>query len=274
MLEFLIVRNTLLCVVLACLFGNTAYWSALHAAAPLELRQWYVDNLKREALVAIPESAKEKPAPVVFVFHGHGGTMRNAARMFHMHDLWPEAVCVYMQGLNTPGRLTDPEGKKPGWQHSAGAQGDRDLRFFDAVLASLHQELKVDDKRIFATGHSNGGGFTYLLWAERGDRLRAVAPSATAAAGSLASLKPKAVMHIAGRNDPLVKFAWQEATLTALRRLNKSAETSTPWAGGQCELYTSPLGAPLVTLIHTGNHQFPSDAPKTIAKFFQQVDSL
>ena len=86
-----------------------------------------------------------------------------------------------MQGLNTPGALTDTEGKKPGWQKTFGDQDDRDLKFFDAVLATLKKDYKVDEKRIYATGHSNGGGFTYLLWAARGEVFAAVAPCAAAA---------------------------------------------------------------------------------------------
>ena len=31
-----------------------------------------------------------------------------AARGMAFHNVWPEAIVVYMQGLNTPGRLTDP----------------------------------------------------------------------------------------------------------------------------------------------------------------------
>ena len=60
-------------------------------------------------------------------------------------------------------------------------QGDRDLKFVDAILKTLREKYKVDDRRIFATGHSNGGGFTYLLWAARGKELAAIAPVAAGA---------------------------------------------------------------------------------------------
>ena len=62
--------------------------------------------------------------------------MQSAARSFSYHTIWPEAIVIYMQGLNTPGRLTDAEGKPPGWQAGIADQGDRDLQFFDAVLSS------------------------------------------------------------------------------------------------------------------------------------------
>ena len=114
----------------------------------------------RQGLLYVPEAAKSMPAPLVFCFHGHGGNTRNAARSFRLHEVWPEAIVVYLQGLNTPGQLTDPEGKKPGWQKSAGDQGDRDLKFFDAVLKSIRQDYRVDDRRVYSMGHSNGGGFT------------------------------------------------------------------------------------------------------------------
>ncbi len=239
----------------------------LPAADTLTRREWKVDGVLREALVYIPPKAKTEATPVVFAFHGHGGSMNHAARMFGYHTLWPEAMVVYMQGLNTPGKLTDPEGKKPGWQHGLGDQGDRDLKFFDAVLADLKAEYRVDEKRLYATGHSNGGGFTYLLWAARGDRFAAMAPSA-AAARNLARLKPKPVLHVAGENDPLVKFAWQEQTMNALRKLNECG-AGKPWAK-DCTIYESRVGVPVVTFIHPGTHKFPEAAPAIIVKFFKQ----
>src|SRR5262249_50025432 len=113
----------------------------LLAAPPLsargpKARTWEVDGVKREALVVAPARPGKSP-PLMFVFHGHGGTAKAAAAYLAHHKHWPEAVTVYPQGLPTPGKLTDPEGKKTGWQHGSGDQKDRDLKFFDAMLASL-----------------------------------------------------------------------------------------------------------------------------------------
>jgi len=255
-----------LVIVLLCLGALLP----IHAADALARQQWTVDGIVREALVSIPPQAKSNPAPVVFAFHGHGGSMNNAARMFRYHTLWPQAIVVYMQGLNTPGRLTDPEGKKPGWQSGVGDQGDRDLKLFDAVLASLKQDYHVDAKRIYATGHSNGGGFTYLLLAERGDVFAAVAPSAAVDARSVLKLRPKPVLHVAGEKDPLVKFAWQERMIEAVRKLDQCADGQ-PWEGEKdCTIYPSKLGTPVVTFIHPGTHQFPGTAPDIIVKFFKE----
>ena len=137
----------------------------------------------------------------MFDFHGHGGTAKHAARTHHLHETWPEAIVVYMQGLNTPGKLIDPEGKKSGWQSGPGDQKDRDLNFFDAVLASMKKDYRVDERRIYSTGHSNGGGFTYLLWAKRGDTFAAFVPVAAAAGLYFADAKPKPLFHAASEKD-------------------------------------------------------------------------
>ena len=252
------------CVAIACLATAN-----LSAAADLPLkRDWTVDAVQREALVFAATRPTKDGSPVVFAFHGHGGTMRHAAATFAYQKHWPEAVVVYMQGLNTPGQLTDPEGKKPGWQRIVGDQGDRDLKFFDAVLATLKQDYKIDERRIYCTGHSNGGGFTYLLWAARPDVFAAVAPSAAVAARQLKDLKPLPVMHVAGEQDELVKFSWQQLMMTRLRTMNECGE-GTNW-DKHCTQYTSKLDAPVVTMIHPGTHKFPEEAPPLIVKFFKE----
>lgn len=265
MLTSFIIRVACRCALLAV--SSVALIAAVASAAEPVPREWTVDGVRREALVHFP-AAPGGPAPLVFVFHGHGGTARNAARTFGIHMHWPEAVVVYPQGLNTPGRLTDPEGRKPGWQHGSGEQGDRDLKFFDAMFAQLRRERAIDDARVYATGHSNGGGFTYLLWARRGDVLAAVAPSAAAARSAREEVSPKPVMHLAGRRDELVKFAWQEETIRGLRRLNGTGE-GTSWAPN-CTLYASERGTPVVTFIHEGAHGFPREASPLIVRFFRE----
>jgi len=243
---------------------------AVPAQADLRPITIVVDGVERTGLLYAPPGAASRKAPVVFVFHGHGGTAANIARGFALHRHWPEAMVVYLQGLPTPGRLTDPTGLRAGWQAGAGDQGDRDLKLFDAVLARLTREFTIEPTRVFATGHSNGGGFTYLLWARRGDRLAAVAPSAAAAIQLLKQLQPKPAMHLAGQKDPLVRFDWQRQTMDGIRRLNGCASTGTSWAP-LATIYPSAPGTPCVEYIHPGGHQYPADAPALIAKFFREL---
>jgi polyhydroxybutyrate depolymerase len=227
-----------------------------------------VDGLEREALVAAPAKRAEAPPPLVFAWHGHGGSMAHAARSFRTHELWPEAVVVYPQGLPTPGRLSDPEGKKPGWQHGAGEQGDRDLKFFDVLLAAMKE--KHGAGRVFSMGHSNGGQFTYLLWASRPGLFTALGPSGAAGGRLIREAAPCPLLHVAGEKDPLVRFEWQKAGLVQVRARNACEETPKPWGPPGCEIYASSKGAPLVTFIHPGGHEYPKEAPELIVKFFKE----
>jgi len=228
-----------------------------------------VDGVKREALVYAALKKTEGKVPLVFDFHGHGGTAKHAAQTHHFHETWPEAVVVCMQGLNTPGRLTDPEGKKSGWQAGPGDQKDRDLNFFDVVLASMKKDYPIDENRIYATGHSNGGGFTYLLWAKRGETFAAFAPVAAAAGLYFVDAKPKPLFHAASEKDPLVTFAMQQRTLDRVKKLNGCADQGEDWAKG-CKRYSSKNGTPVVIYLHDEGHKYPEATPALIVKFFQE----
>jgi len=241
-------KMTVACVFAVCLM--TAH------GANLTPREWTVDGVKREALVYAPDTAKTTPAPLVFVWHGHGGGMRHSAWAFPFHAKWPEAIVVHPQGLPTPSPLVDPEGKKSGWQQRRGEQSDRDIAFFNAMLKSLKEDYKVDERNIFCAGYSNGGMMTFLLWSEYPETFRAFAPCACVSLPGVPLTVPKPAFFLMGEADSLVKPEWMRMSVTRLKRLNKSAEEGKPWAEGAMH-YPSPLNAPLVVLTHPGGHTIP-----------------
>lgn len=240
----------------------------LRAANQLERHTWIVDGVTREALLSIPTKIPAGGAPLVFAFHGHGGSMAQASRSFPIHEKWPEAIVIYPQGLPTTGQLTDPTGTEAGWQAMAGTSGDRDLKFFDAMLADVKQRYRIDARRVYATGHSNGGGFTYLLWAERGDVFAALAPSSALLAKGFMKFKPKPLFHVASPDDTLVKFAWQQRMLDYVLKLDGCGAFKPDAMGSTA--YPSSSGNDVVVYLHHGGHKYPSDvAPGLIVKFFQ-----
>ncbi|HUE15668.1 MAG TPA: hypothetical protein VMR25_15985 [Planctomycetaceae bacterium] len=254
--------------MMGCLLG-AARPVAGAELTPLSLQ---VDGRTRTALAYFPDTVLPSGSPVVFVFHGHGGSAENLVKGFAIHEHWPEVICIYLQGLPTPSVL-DPEGKESGWQKTAGEMGDRDLKFFDAMLADLQTHRKLDSRRIYATGFSNGGFFTYALWAARGDVLAAVAPCAAIAGENLPSLKPKPCLHIAGQRDRLIAFRSQQETMAAVRRLNGCEETGQPWNPGPkivVTYYPSSTGTPFVSAIHIGGHIVPKSTGAWVVRFFKE----
>jgi polyhydroxybutyrate depolymerase len=242
------------------------------AGKDLKEREWTVGNVSRTALMHVPLNKVPASLPVVFAFHGHGGSSAQAARSLAIHQYWQEAIVVYPQGLKTPGKLTDPQGRRAGWQHDVGEQDDRDLKFFDAVLATLKEEHQVDESRIYSTGHSNGAAFTYVLWAARHQTLAAVAPSAAVPGKKGPQLKPLPALHVAGETDALVKYSWQYLAMEHVRKLNGCNADKSPWKSAgtlKGTIYHSASNTPMVTLIHPGGHRYPEEASALIVEFFQ-----
>lgn len=228
-----------------------------------------VEGVERTALVFAPESAKKQAAPLVFGWHGHGGGSRQASLSFRIHTLWPEAIVVYPQGLPSKGK-TDPEGKKPGWQQQPNDSGGRDLKFFDALLAKLKSDFKVDPKRIYTMGHSNGGRFTYLLWAERGDVFAAYGPSGSPAIGLGRNFKPASVFHVAGEADPIVPYSGQKLTIEGIKTLDGIARNDPGKQDGYVTTWSGRDGTELMTYVHPSGHNYPADVPKLLVEFFKR----
>lgn len=239
--------------------------SELARVEPLELT---VDGVPRTALVSVPKMAAGQTVPLVFVFHGHGGTSTQAMGAFGFNRRWPEAISVYPQGLTIPS-LTDPEGVRAGWQHAVGEVGDRDLHFFDALLARMKKDYPVDPKWVYATGHSNGGGFTYLLWLARPQVFAALAPCSAAGREAL-QLTPKPALLCGGKEDPLVRFEVQERAVAALQRVNGCDLQGAPWADGKGTQYLSKSGTPLTTFFYEGGHGMTPEESDLIVRFFRE----
>ncbi len=243
---------------------STLMATAMTLAAPsafAETMTWKVGRDTREAIVYLPTvPTPSGKVPLVFSFHGRGDEMDNFQRT-GMHLAWPQAVVVYFQGLVPPGRLR-------GWQSEKGQDDDRDLKLVDAALASFRQKFNVDDNRIYATGFSNGANFTYLLWAERPDVFAAYAPVAARLAPSVQLTQPKPLFHVAGLQDPQIRFVEQEAAMEAAIRANGVAGTDTSCGTG-CTIYGAKTAAPVMTWIHPRGHIYPGDTSDRITTFFR-----
>jgi len=257
------IRTLLLLMILA---------ASAPAAGAQTIMTWTVDGVQREALVFAPApvlATNAQPVPLVFAFHGHGGTMKAASQVMHLQTLWPGAIVVYPQGLKTPSQI-DPQGNFPGWQVRAGQAGlnDRDLKFFDAMLATLRQKFPVDHERVYATGFSNGATFSYLLWAECGKALAALGIVAGMLDPSEHFTLPRAVVVIGGVNDDVVLFSSQQQTIQLDRQIDNATGPGQA-CGPLCTFYPSSSQTPVVTRIHHGGHIYPPWAGAAIVEFLQ-----
>ena len=227
--------------------------------AAAQVMRWQVDGATRQAIVHAPATPASEGSPLVLSFHGFGDNAQNF-QYTNLHAAWPDAIVVYFQGLPTRRGL-------PGWQVEPGG-GNRDLALVDAALASLRERYDVDDDRIYATGYSNGGMFTYLLWAERPGVFAAYAPVAARLRPSVRPAEPRPVFHVAGESDRVVRFSDQEAAIAVAMDVN-GVEAATGCGAG-CTVYGADTAAPVMTWIHPGAHIYPRGTSERIASFFRE----
>lgn len=238
------------------------------------LQRWHVDvdGHLRSAWVVDPlrDGDERHPRPVVFVFHGHGGRAEGIARGLAIHRHWPDAVTVYPQGLPTPG-LFDKEGRGTGWQHDRGDLADRDLRFFDAMLGELLREGRADPRRVYVTGHSNGGGFCYVLMVARGDQLAAAAPSSASAVQHVGdvALPELPLLHSGSPRDRVIKWKSQMVAIERARSARDCGKGQPLEAHPDVVRYPSPKG-PVCLFEHDEGHRIPRRQAALTAAFFQR----
>lgn len=236
---------------------------ALVQSGPVDLKLT-VDGVERTAVV-YRSSTPTKAVPVVFVWHGFTGNAKQAAFSYRVHAAWPEATVVYPQGLEVSLLAT----KGPGWQIAPGLQGDRDLKFYDAMLAKATAEYKADPKRIYTCGMSNGAIFSYILMTERAKTLAAAAPVAGYAPQAFKGSPATPVLITHGKADNLITLAMGERSRAMALENNGAGSKESEWMPGYVQYGPSKGGMDVVWRAHDGGHTWPPGTTEGIVKFLK-----
>ncbi|XXG95165.1 hypothetical protein Hte_001425 [Hypoxylon texense] len=116
-----------------------------------------------------------KPTPLILSYHGANRDIDHQVDLDQLTNplFNKDHILVYMQG--TADDPTRPDHTT--WEGAPDCKSD-DIKFTNEVLDAVTQDLCVDEKRIFATGKSQGGGFVGRLACDSGlsSRIAAFAP--------------------------------------------------------------------------------------------------
>lgn len=167
-----------------------------------------IGDLTRSYIVHVPPSYDgSKPLPVVLIFHGGGSNAEQMIRFCGLNEKSDEAgfLAVYPSGTGVFLRmLTWNGGNCCGY---AMRNNVDDVAFVRALLDDLAQVAKIDEKRVYATGMSNGAIISYLLASELSDRIAAIAPVAGPMGTKDCNPKqPVPVIHFHGTKDEFASF--------------------------------------------------------------------
>lgn len=135
-----------------------------------------VGGLERNFLLHVPPQYDgTKALPLVMFFHGGMGTAKHGEEHYGWTELADKEgfFVVYGNGTGTFQTWNALHGCGSAFKNNID-----DIGYVKAVLADVNSKLKVDAKRIYATGMSNGAMLTHRLAAEMSDVFAAAAPVA------------------------------------------------------------------------------------------------
>jgi polyhydroxybutyrate depolymerase len=155
---------------------------------------------------APPGLDPHKPAPVVLALHG--ATMTGPLMAwFSGLNVKADAAGFIVVYPNGTGRRSSYFWNAGTCCGEAAQQNVDDVAFVRAVLDDLVTAYRIDPRRVYVTGMSNGAMMAYRLAAELSDRIAAVAPVAgTMACGECRPTRPVPVLHVHGTEDEFVPF--------------------------------------------------------------------
>jgi polyhydroxybutyrate depolymerase len=139
-----------------------------------------VDGRVRSYTIVLPSTYTETVAtPLVIALHGGGGsgTQFEASSLLTPKAEAAGYAVVYPNGTAS-GALGLQTWNGGGCCGAAVTDNIDDVNFIRQMIASLTTRYKLDPRRVYATGHSNGAILSYRLACELPDRIAAIAPNA------------------------------------------------------------------------------------------------
>jgi polyhydroxybutyrate depolymerase len=166
------------------------------------------DGLERTYFVHLPQNYNSSVSySLIFAMHGGGALgyqgIEGQSQLSELSDL-ENFIVVYPEGLERLGFRTWNAGD---CCPSASALGTNDIGFIDALLEKLKLEISINEKKVYATGFSNGGQLAYKLANRYPNKFAAV----SAVAGVLQDFpfdpsRKVPVIHFHSYQDPTAPY--------------------------------------------------------------------
>jgi polyhydroxybutyrate depolymerase len=206
------------------------------------------NNTNRSYRFFVPEALRDRAGPqaVVLVLHG-AGAFPDILDHTHMNEVAAKErfVAIYPQGT---GDL---------WNDGAlglfGPNAADDVAYIRRVVEDVDRNVvKIDRRRLYAAGFSNGGMMAMRLGCEAADLFAGVAAVTAAMPAAIAPhckpTRPIAVLVINGTDDPLVPYDGGDVRFLGVMRLGRilsTDETMALWARHNgCGPAAPPLALP------------------------------
>ncbi len=216
-------------------------------------------GMERSYLLYVPAiDTPPRPLPLVFNFHGRGGTgeaqefLSEFAALADVHKF----IVVSPDGIGNTWNAGDCCG-------IAVEAAIDDVGFTEDLIEKVSSEYCVDLNRVYSTGLSNGGYMSYRLACEMADRFAAIAPvAARNRTLSCAPSRPVPMIAIHGTEDIIVDYSLAVASVDAWIAYNQcSVEPQVVYQQGDVECVSYDQCAQGATTefctVDGGGHNWP-----------------
>ncbi len=230
-------------VVLGALIDNATYTvtdlTQLQTPGKYHLSLHIGDRDRRVIFVTPKDFKAGEPLPIVFFFHGAGGTAEQAAHTYG----WVEKAeaenffVAFPEGM--PVRPDSPASfllNPHIWRDQRAGMPTRevdDVHFFEEMLKQFEAVMPIDAHRVYVTGFSNGAGMTFTLGGHYSDRIAAIAPVSSQSFVKIEALaRPLPLYYLTGTADPLIPYHGGTSSLPwgQTRTLPPVQESVDTWA--------------------------------------------
>lgn len=236
-----------------------------------------VDGERREYILHVPRSySGANDVPLLLDFHALSSSASYQSRNSGTQDVADDEgfIVAYPQGIDNT------------WNFGPCCTESRDVddvAFARELVDTISGQACVDEKRVYATGFSNGGGMSYKLACDAADKFAAVAPAAFDMVEEMACEpeRPVSVFSFRGGFDFIVPFDGGRSTPPTSYRLDPitflgAEDTFSEWGelnncsgnptsiGDSCEAFSDCDGGTEVVLCSArfGSHS-PWDAQRS-----------
>jgi polyhydroxybutyrate depolymerase len=155
--------------------------------------------------------------------------------------------------------LIEAEGDRRSWNAGSCCGGNNldDVKYFRDVVAKATAELCIDRKRVYVSGHSNGGAMTYRLACEAADIFAAAAPvCGWMTIPTCNPARPVPMLEIRALNDGTVDISGADADVNEWLS-NDNCDQDQVTTSGVCKTYNScEAGAQVMDCRPRGPHGF------------------
>ncbi len=165
------------------------------------------EGLERSFLIYVPTNIKEN-APLVVAIHGYTSSAKTLMGYSGINQIADKEgfLVAYPQGTKDS---RDNNFFNVGYEFHSDSKVN-DVNFIREIVLNLTKDYKLNSKRVFATGMSNGGDMSYLLACTSSDLFTAVAPVAgVMMKDTLENCNPVKkipIFEIHGTKDSISKF--------------------------------------------------------------------